>query len=154
MTYVLPASKEFVITGGSEKYGRGVGPIGGTGDPSVRSRLVFAVVGDRRLGTPLDSLFVFAVGTDPVDLVTDSELPVYPSPAKNTVTVEIGRIESVDEGRLSVYDTLGRRVHSIHLGPGILGRLELDVERLPTGMYLAVVTSGSKRRLATFIVAR
>ncbi|MDQ6481774.1 T9SS type A sorting domain-containing protein [Dyadobacter sp. LHD-138] len=51
----------------------------------------------------------------------------------------------------SVYDLLGRKVNA-KLLQRAEGKMDLDVSRLPVGMYLISVRKGSKEQIQNFVV--
>lgn len=88
------------------------------------------------------------------------QLSVYPNPSSGAAVVRL-RVGTTSEGRVEVFDVLGRRVavlHEGHVGAGE-HRLRLDGEALPAGVYVVRATvadaNGGMRRLAQAVtVAR
>ncbi|MEM9528958.1 MAG: T9SS type A sorting domain-containing protein, partial [Bacteroidota bacterium] len=80
---------------------------------------------------------------------TQAKVKVYPNPASSLATFEM---EGLERGTytLSLIDLTGRRVAQREFTPlGNLTRLNLDVSRLPGGLYLYSLRNERGRMVAT-----
>ncbi|MBL7964440.1 MAG: T9SS type A sorting domain-containing protein [Flavobacteriales bacterium] len=84
-----------------------------------------------------------------------SQLDVFPNPATDLVNL-VFTTSAREQVRLAVYDLSGKLVKALE--PGFLSkgeqRLQLGVNELPFGTYIAEVRIGSERRTARFVVGR
>ncbi|MEM8599959.1 MAG: T9SS type A sorting domain-containing protein [Bacteroidota bacterium] len=75
-------------------------------------------------------------------LVSGRALDAYPNPTRDAATLAV-TLDAAARVTLAVYDLLGRRVALVHDGTLAVGthRLRLDTTTLPSGLYLARLTS-------------
>jgi N-acyl-D-amino-acid deacylase len=105
---------------------------------------------------PSHDLFDAAVSADgPVEAGAALAVQVAPNPAtaRSTVLLQLPHAGTV---RAEVFDTLGRRVGTVHDGalPGGAHRLPLAGLDLPAGLYVLRVESGVEATALRFTVAR
>ncbi|MDA0685128.1 MAG: T9SS type A sorting domain-containing protein, partial [Bacteroidetes bacterium] len=98
----------------------------------------------------LMDLFVNSTSTAVEQLPEDSLLSIYPNPAQDVL-----RFDSIEAGRVLIYDTTGRVVLSQDVGVGISS---IDISTLATGLYLVRLGDGIHdslhKRTQKIIVAR
>jgi len=73
---------------------------------------------------------------------------VYPNPANNIVTVSSG---STSEYSLSLLDVFGKEIRTINT---VQGKIEMDVNELPAGIYFFVMTQNNESTIKKLIVTK
>lgn len=106
-------------------------------------RLIYARVGSREVGEPA---FAFPTATEPPPDAAGSGLAVevVPNPARGRAAL-VFRLRTPEAVAVTVFDPLGRRVHStlpLRLGSGEQ-RIALDLNALVSGVYVVRLTAGS-----------
>ena len=95
-------------------------------------------------------LFVNSTSTAVEQLPEDSLLSIYPNPAQDVL-----RFDSIEAGRVLIYDTTGRVVLSQDV---VVGISSIDISTLATGLYLVRLGDGIHdslhKRTQKIIVAR
>ncbi len=98
----------------------------------------------------LMDLFVNSTSTAVEQLPEDSLLSIYPNPAQDVL-----RFDSMEAGRVLIYDTTGRVVLSQDV---VVGISSIDISTLATGLYLVRLGDGIHdslhKRTQKIIVAR
>lgn len=80
----------------------------------------------------------------PLPLVNDLSMEAFPNPAENRVTLEFN--ERVGSGVIMFYNTNGEKVLTLDVENTIY--VNVDVSKLPQGIYIAVLTTKEGEKLA------
>lgn len=106
-------------------------------------------------GTTTSSGYVSfgAVGTDPATAIS---LDIFPTPASDQLTLELGLAQAEDV-KIVVMNAIGQEVEAMEMGmsnPG-LNRFQVGVSTLPAGIYFAkIMLNGQSTTTKRFVVAR
>ena len=80
---------------------------------------------------------------------------LYPNPAKNELFIVRGSIENgLQASHLEIVDAMGRIVKKANLNSEmeyLSGTYQLDISGLKSGIYKAVISSGSKKQVRSFV---
>lgn len=81
-----------------------------------------------------------------IDRPYDQAIRIYPNPAQNTLNLDLG---SLNDASISVRSLTGER----WLDKGLAGGIHsLDVSNLPTGIYIAEISSGTFRQVLRLVI--
>jgi len=86
------------------------------------------------------------------DEITSNELQVYPNPVQNIVNIQTG-YEPGTDFELNMMDITGKVVIDGTFQPDHSGRVELNLEKYPAGMYFLRTKSGDENKVVRFLIA-
>lgn len=119
----------------------------------VTSRIVYASVSGHELGTRVDSLYVFAVGSEQWGHSPKLAIATYPNPVHTRLTVRVTP-GGHDYTSISIFDALGRQrvVRNVEFDGS---DFTIDIRSLPPGVHFLVLNANVGRaRTASFVVIR
>lgn len=102
-------------------------------------------------GCALDSLINIEL-VNPVQNFANFEVRIFPNPTKGLIVIEFPEdANGSDIEWIKIYDSAGRLVKSFNPFPGHpAGRMEVDVSKLPSGIYLINIESKGETFHAVF----
>lgn len=82
--------------------------------------------------------------------ITDHDVTLYPNPAQTQLFVELSEpIRSYPEWKIEIYDMLTHKIHEEVL---LTSKSNIDVSKLPSGVYSVVLTNRSNRIVKKVVI--
>lgn len=77
-------------------------------------------------------------------------LTLYPNPAQSKLFLQFSHVQAVNPASVMIYNLQGALLLSTHITSNAN---EIDVQRLPSGLYVLTVIQGEKRQVIRFVKA-